>query len=158
MNRFNPKIPAFTLTEILVVLALSTIVIGLAFSVLNLFSKNLMLIQNNYHQSGNRQLVEQQLWVDFHSFTELNYDRFSRTLKLKTPLDSITYTFEETYLLREKDTLFQGTVHTQFFNEGTQQAAGLIDAVKLLLSIEQDTAQIFVYRLNDAKTNMSYGN
>ena len=42
------KIKAFTLSEIIVVMLLTIIVIGLAFSVLTLIKKQMLLMENNF--------------------------------------------------------------------------------------------------------------
>ena len=46
--KYNKKIPAFTLSEVLIVLVITAIVIGIAFSVLTLVNKQYNAIRDSY--------------------------------------------------------------------------------------------------------------
>ncbi|MEM9650388.1 MAG: prepilin-type N-terminal cleavage/methylation domain-containing protein, partial [Bacteroidota bacterium] len=59
------KLRAFTLSEMLVVLLLTVIVVGLAFSVLNLVQRQMSGIESNYARNTAFDQLKQSLWVDF---------------------------------------------------------------------------------------------
>jgi len=63
------KIQAFTLSEIIVVLILTTIIVGLAFSVLTLVQKHMRSIQSNFYNTTELKKLETSLWLDFNRYS-----------------------------------------------------------------------------------------
>lgn len=152
------KIAAFTLTEMLLVVAISAIVAGLAFSIVTLFTRNIQLIQNNYNEKVNIQLFEEQLTLDFNRFHNVTYDPALQTLQCKTPIDSIQYTFNDSYLLRSLDTILYTNHTKELYFAGNKVEKGSVDAIKINLHINKDTLTLFVYKHNDAYQHLSDGN
>lgn len=144
------KIAAFTLTEMLIVLAITTIVVGLAFTIITLFGRNIGLIQNNYNQSTQLNLLEQQLTIDFNKFHNISYNLGSETLEMKTPLDSITYLFSEEIILRNLDTLVTKKYSKTFLYKGSETGQGRIDALKIEFSEGEKRTFLFFYKEMDA--------
>lgn len=142
------KIQAFTLTEMLLVLAISTVVAGLAFSIISLFGRNIQAIQSNYAHTTEIRLFEEQLTVDFNRFQTIVFDKDTETLKLKTPLDSVQYTFDLDHIRRGEDTLIQGPHSKTLFRQGKTVSGGILDAVKIEWG--EDRNPLFFYRENDA--------
>lgn len=149
--RSNNKIPAFTLTEILVVLVISAIVVGLAFSVLDLVQKNMGAIKENYAATIEVRHVKQQLAMDFNRFGDISYDGRLGELLLRNPMDSIKYTLSDKLFLRNLDTIPVPVEGVQFFFLGNEISEGKIDAIKLLLE-RPSGGFIFISKKNDAKT------
>lgn len=153
------KIPAFTLTEMLVVLAISTIVVGLALSIISLFGKNVQLIQNNYSNSTRLNLFENQITLDFNQFHTIIYDPNDNSILLKTPLDSISYTFNENYIIRDLDTILNKKNTRTMYLLGDKIHEGRIDALKVELGEDKVSTFIFIYKENDANHYLGqYGN
>ena len=125
------KIPAFTLTEMLVVLAITAIVAGLAFAIITLFTKNMQSIENNYSKGTERSLFTDQLKVDFNRYHTIAYDPLDRELTFKTPLDSVRYLWEENWVLRGTDTVLDLPTNLEVYNRGDKMEAGNTDAVKI---------------------------
>lgn len=151
------KIPAFTLTELLVAMAIAAIVIGLASSILNLFFKNIQSIQSNYSDNTEINLLEQQLTVDFNKYHTIAHDYNTAILYLKNELDSISYSFQEGFILRNEDTILSKNYSKQLLYQGTTRIAGSIDALKL--EFEENNTFIFCYKENDAFDQLIiYGN
>ncbi|MCX2839444.1 prepilin-type N-terminal cleavage/methylation domain-containing protein [Salinimicrobium sp. MT39] len=150
MNKKN-KISAFTLTEILVVLVISAIVVGMAFSVLDLVQKNMRAIKENYEATTEVQHLRQQISIDFNRFHEIRFDKRLGELRLKNPIDSISYTLSEKLFFRNQDTLPVPVKEIQFFFLGNAVSEGKVDAVKLFLNMS-DNHFIFISKKNDAKT------
>lgn len=144
------RVASFTLTEMLVVLAISVIVAGLAFTVLQMVGKNLNNIQNNYSRSTQTRLIEQQLIVDFNTFHYLSYNDEKDELVLKNPLDSITYTFEDEVLYRNTDTLIDEGYAKELFMTGNPIQSGSVDALKITFLNRTTDTFIFTFKENDA--------
>ncbi|WP_241974259.1 hypothetical protein [Winogradskyella wandonensis] len=154
--KLSKRIQAFTLSEILVVLILTVIVVGLAFSVLSLIQKQMYSIQSNFEQSSEINRLEMALQIDFHSYSEIRLDSQLDELKFKTETDSIYYKFSTDNIIREKDTfnisIFQKSL---FFNGETINDSGLVDAIKLQTSKDTQVQPIFVFKQNDASQFMN---
>lgn len=142
------KIPAFTLSELLVAMAISAIVIGLSSGILNLVFKNVQSIQSNYADSTEISLLEQQLTVDFNQFHNINFEEDLETLKLKNEIDSISYYFGEKYLLRSLDTIQLNRYTKHFFYQGGEVLSGEVDAIRI--EFEEKNTFVFCFRENDA--------
>ena len=155
----NPKkLEAFTLTELLVTLAISTIVVGLAFVVMNLISRNIQVIQKNYSYSTEMSLLEQQITIDFNRYHSISYKAETNILHLKTPLDSITYDFQEHLILRNSDTLTSGNYQKELYFDGNKINSGLVDALKISLTEDNTENSLFLYKQNDALQFMTTSN
>jgi len=146
----SKKIPAFTLTEMLIVLAISTIVAGLAFTIISLFGRNIHAIENNYSVSTKRNLFEQQITIDFNRYHTISYDNQKDELNLKTPLDSIVYKFDEGVVIRNLDTLLSQKNLKKVYFSGKEIKKGDIDAIEIIFTENQKHTSIFIYKENDA--------
>ncbi len=144
------KTAAFTLTEMLIVLAISAIVAGLAFAVLQFITKNLNSIQNNYSETTKIRLLEEQITVDFNKFHNIYFDNNNRVLLLKNPIDSIFYSFDDSIILRGRDTLVQGSYSKELFFTGDPIQSGKVDAIKIEFLDRKTEPFIFIFKENDA--------
>ena len=144
------KIQAFTLSEMVVVLILTSIVVGLAFSVLNLVQKHMAGIQNNFNHAMELNKLEQSLWIDLNRYSKISYDAFNDTLKFTTEIDSVSYQFHETYIVKALDTFPLQLQSKTFFFDGNPMVSGTVDAIKLETSKTFQSQQLFVFKENDA--------
>ena len=145
----NRKIPAFTLVEMLVVLAITAIVAGLAFTIIALFSRNMQHIESNFSKGTERNLFQDRLMVDFNRYPTIHYDPMERTLTFKNPLDSIQYLWEQNETLRGTDTLLREPVDLELFYAGERMERGTVDAIMVTFG-ETENDYIFIFRENDA--------
>lgn len=149
------KIKAFTLAELLVVMIVTAIVVGIAFSVLQMVQKQVYLINKNLDKSANLSLFEQKLWQDFNEFNQLEFNRKDNTLAMKSEIDSIMYYFDDEYVMRNKDTIkLKLAIETTFF-EGTEIVEGEIDAISISGEKEFPDYKIFISKKNDATLSMN---
>lgn len=144
------KIEAFTLAEILVVIVISTIVVGLALSVLNLVQQNFYSISQNYRNTTENQHLKQQLAIDFNRFHSIHLNKATHEIIFKNPIDSVLYVVRDEILIRQADTIGLRLKEIAFYNEGRKVNEGKIDAIKLNTG-NLETAYIFVSKFNDAK-------
>lgn len=153
------KIKSFTLAELMVTMVVTTIVAGLALTVLTLFKGNLQLIENNYSQSTQKDLLEQQLTIDFNRYSQKIYNKQKEVLFLKNPLDSIFYKFSEKGLLRNLDTIYSGELQKRGYFKGKEIQEGTVDGLKVEFLKDKQRSFIFIYAEEDAQQVIgSYGN
>jgi type II secretory pathway component PulJ len=151
----NKKIEAFTLSEIIVVLILTSIVVGLAFSVLGLVQKQMLAIQTNYNKSLELQKLETSLWIDFNRYPNIRFDTSEDQLIFKHELDSIFYTFSKDIIIKVQDTFLIPVETKQFYFDGVRSKTSNIDAIKLKTAKAHQNRELFIFKKNDATTYMN---
>jgi len=135
----------------LVVLAITSVVAGLAFSIMSLFGRNIQNIQQNYSAHTSLQLLEQQLAVDINSYPSVEYNHIEKTLALKSPIDSVRYQFKNSTILRQTDTIFNNDLFTEFYFLGKKVEKGQVDAIKINVETTSEGPFIFISKRNSAK-------
>ncbi len=151
--KFQKKIPAFTLIEMLIVLAIAAIIAGLAFAIVTLFTKNMQGIENNYSKGTGRSLFTDQLTIDFNRFHTIDYDPLGGKLIFKNPLDSVTYLWEENWVLRKKDTALDLPTELEIYNQGEKIELGNTDAIKIRFG-EKEGDFMFIFQNKDAYSHI----
>jgi len=149
------KIQAFTLSEMVVVLILTSIVVGMVFSVLSLVQKHMSGIQNNFNNNIQLNALEQSLWIDFHMLTTIKYDDLNDKLIFANGKDSISYEFFGEYIVKEQDTFYVPLKSKMMFFDGNQTESGQIDALKLETTKAMQNYHLFVFKHNDATSFMN---
>lgn len=149
MNR-TTKIKAFTLNEMMVVLVITAIVVGLAFSILSLTQRQMLGMQQNYIKNDEIRRFEEALWVDFNKYREVVYNTNLDLLVFKNEIDSVHYQFEETFVLKNLDTLNIAFEERNFYLDGNLIDNGNIDALEFIHSEASLNSTIFVYKKKDA--------
>jgi len=151
----NNKIQAFTLSEIIVVLILTSIVVGLAFSVLGLVQKQMLAIQVNYNKSLELQKLETSLWIDFNRYPNIRYNTIEDKLILKHELDSISYSFSKDIIVKAQDT-FSIPIETKtfYFDGVVLSTTNKTDAITLRTTKGYQNRELFIFKKNDATTYM----
>lgn len=146
----NSKIQAFTLSEMVVVLILTSIVVGLAFSVLTLVQKHMTGIQTNFIQKTEFNKLEQSLSIDFNRYSDITYDALENEIRFTNAMDSINYQFHEQYIIKTLDTFYIPIQNKTFFLNGNNVEVGNIDAIKLETSKIMQNQHLFIFKENDA--------
>ncbi|MAU27262.1 MAG: hypothetical protein CMH48_09985 [Muricauda sp.] len=149
------KIKAFTLSEMLVVLLLTTIVVGLAFTVLSLVQRQMLGIDGNYEQNTEFNLLRQSLWLDFNQHDGVWYDANKNELAFANELNETVYGLHEKFITKEKDTFYVEVTQRQFLFKGVEQASGEIDALDFGLSKKNGSQQLFVFKKNAATSHLN---
>ncbi|MCD2260791.1 hypothetical protein KWG70_16355 [Psychroserpens sp. XSD401] len=138
----------------IVVLIITSIVVGLAFSVLSLVQKQMLAIQKNYSNSLEINKLETSLWLDFNRYSKITYDSVESELKFSSELDSVVYQFREDNIITEKDTFLIQVQNRYMYFDG-ELSNGQIDAIKLETTKEFLNQKLFVYKSNDATFYMN---
>jgi len=139
-------------------MVISVIVVGLAFSVLGLLQKNVSQIQTNLNGKTELRLLEQQLALDLQTYPNVYFNGTKEEVAFSSPLDSISYQFQDEYIVRKLDTFSIGANEKEFYFEGKVVSKGNIDAMKLIISEKERANTIFLFKRNDALSKIGYGN
>ncbi|BFP40657.1 prepilin-type N-terminal cleavage/methylation domain-containing protein [Flavobacteriaceae bacterium GF1] len=153
MIHFNQKIKAFTLSEMMVVLLLTVIVVGLAFSVLNLVQKQMAGVRKEYGANMEVRLLKQALWKDVRTFSRIYATENGDGLFCDGPGGQIQYLFYRDYIVRANDTFEVAIGHKKYYFMGRPIISGEVDALELQWndSIRQP---LLVYKINAAESFM----
>jgi len=149
------KIRAFTLSEMLVVLLLTTIVVGMAFAVLRLVQQQMEGIQSNYERNTQFNLLQRSLWFDFNQNDGVWYDPYKEELVFSNGMGEMIYEFHKDEIITLRDTFELKIVKKSFFLNGLNQQNGEIDAMDIELSKTHGGKQLFVFKRNAATTYMN---
>lgn len=147
--KHNKKIDAFTLTEMLVVLILSSIVVGTTFIVLNLVQKQVLSIRKNFSKQQENQTLERILWQDFNTYNVF-YNQTDDVLEFTNNKETITYSFNTDYILRKSDTIHTTIINKSLFLDGNLTTNGSVDAITISTEKQYNANKIFVYKHKDA--------
>lgn len=142
------KIKGFTLSEMIVVLLITTIVVGMAFSVLNLVQRHMQSIEHIYDAKTEVNKLRQALWVDFNRFNSINFNASSEELIFSNALESKYYKMSDDLLVRDIDTFNIKAKTIKFYFDNYEQSSGEIDAIEIQTSKENGGQNIFVYKNN----------
>ena len=148
------KVNAFTLSELLIVLVISSIVVSLAFVVLGLVQKQIAGIRSNLKDQQEIQFLERLLLKDMNSHQAF-YDQKKEELLLFSSKDTILYRLEKEYIVRQRDTLQLTVLEKQFFLDGVEVKSGWTDAISLRFSQSYTHKKIFVSKTKDAAHYMN---
>jgi hypothetical protein len=155
MTENSHKIKAFTLSELIIVILLTIIVVGIAFSVLQLVQKHMYGIRNNFENSTNVTLLEQSLWIDANRSNTITYDAFEEKIQFISEIDTVTYDFKKTHIIKTIDTFEVAIPEKLFYFEGKETTDQRIDAFKLITAKEFQERVIFISKRNDATIYMN---
>lgn len=143
------KLKSFTLAELIVVMIITAIVVGMAFSVLRIVQKQIHRIQANFDKTSTLALFEQKLWQDFNEPHSIIYNNSEQSLILISEIDTIHYSFQEKFTMRNQDTIKLKITPNKVFFKGKEIMNGTADAITLQAETELPDYQIFVSKKND---------
>lgn len=152
------KLKSFTLSELIVVMIITAIVVGMAFSVLRIVQKQIHTIQTNFEKTTTLALFEQKLWQDFNEPHNIMYDSSKQLLIMTSEIDTVTYSFQEKFSMRNRDTIKLKVIPKKAFFRGKEISSGQIDAMSIFAETELPDYQIFVSKKNDLTFFMNQEN
>ena len=148
MRTKGGKIKAFTLQEMMVVLLITTIVVGMAFAVLNLVQKQMVGISAIYQVKTTVNQMRQSLWIDFNRYSYISYNQKSKEIQCLNEIDARYYKIvNDTHIVNESnfDIEFESI---QFYFENEEVFNGQIDAIAIKTSKETGHQPLFVFKEN----------
>jgi len=103
--RNKGKVRAFAIQEMMVVLAITAIVVGMAFSVLRLVQNQMGNIGDIYEVKLEANKLRQSLWIDFNRYSYAFYDQKKAQLYFSNEIEEKVYTLTENRFATERDTI-----------------------------------------------------
>ncbi len=146
----NAKIKAFTISELMVVLLITVIVVGMAFSVLNLIQKQMLGMEQNFERNTEVGLLRQALWTDFSTFSDVSFSSEKQKLILKNEMGVREYNFRASYISRGIDTFRITITEKTIYFDGISTNNGPVDAIRLKTSNKYGAQTLFIYKINSA--------
>lgn len=143
------KVQAFTLSELMVVLVVSSIVVTIAFLALSSIQKQVRNIQYTYEKQQEIQYLERALFGDLNRYEGI-YNDTKKQLLFENSGDSLRYSFLHDVVVRNGDTLPLKLTRKQLYLHGQEIKKGIVDAIALEFSDTFSTNTVFVYKKNDA--------
>lgn len=145
------KVKSFTLSEMLVVLIITAIVVGMAFSVLTLVRKQVNILKLNSEEETEIELLKTKLFIDFNSFSEVNYSE-NKQIFFKNEIDSTFYIIKDNFIIENLDTLTTKLNSVKIFYKNKIVTQGRIDAIEIEIEKNKKTKEsIFIFKMNDAQ-------
>ncbi|PQV48802.1 hypothetical protein CLV33_1047 [Jejuia pallidilutea] len=136
---------------------LTSIVIGLAFSVLTLVQKHMLSVQLNFKHQTELNKLEQSLWLDMNRFSRVEFNTIEDVITFKNDIDSVIYYFNEKHIIKDIDTFNIRLKHKILFFNGNKITEGMLDGIKLETSEEFQNQILFVFKENDATYFVNHG-
>ena len=152
MTSSPKKIQAFAIQELMVVLAITAIVVGMAFSVLSLVQRQMGTIEDIYAMKLEANKLRQSLWIDFNRYSYAHFDEKKNQLYFSNELEEKIYTINENQFTTERDTFNIALDFKQFYFNNHEKQTGEIDAIELKSTKETGHQQIFVFKENAPAT------
>ena len=146
----SSKVKSFTLSELLVTMIITVIVVGLAFTVLDLVRKQIIAIQKNYNRTTEMAFFKQRIWLDFNKNYDITFNATENQVVLKSDFDTINYNFKDDFVIRNKDTLKTKLKIKKIFFQGAAIKQGVIDAIAFIEEKEAADSHFLVFKNNDA--------
>ena len=136
------------------VLMITIVVVGLAFSVLNLVQKQMESMSENYEGNTELNLLRQSLWIDFQTYPNISFNSNTQVLSLSNEIENTNYHFEEEWVICKQDTFSLKLVSPLFYFDGKEVSNGPIDAIKLMVGQKNSSKAVFIYNENPASEYM----
>ncbi|GAB4519151.1 MAG: prepilin-type N-terminal cleavage/methylation domain-containing protein [Allomuricauda sp.] len=149
MNTLTQRIKAFTLHEMLVVLLITALVVGMAYSVLRLVQVQMSGIASNYSEAAEIRRLKQSLWADFHSHDRIWYESETKEMIMANELKQVRYHFMEQMVVKAQDTFKVDIREAKPYFKAEPVTNGEIDALDVYLG-QHNRVRLFVYKENAA--------
>ena len=144
------KLKAFSLQEMMVALIITTVVVGMAFAVLNLVQRQMGSIESIYAIKTDVNQLRRSLWIDFNKYAYVTYDPIENVLQFSNEMGERTYhVVDSTIGTKNLEIAFE---LLELFFDNQKVTAGEIDAISIRTSLETGHQEIFVFKKNTPTT------
>lgn len=144
---------AFTITEILIVLVITSIIVSLALGSLNMIQQHIVKFRDTKNLHNEAVLLHQQLLINFSEASEVIWDNKKEILLFVSPVQNKQVSIDSLSLSKKKLFLKKAIKYYQ----GKIVTKGAIDAIELSFGNKEIKQPMFVYKRNDLATHLKYG-
>jgi hypothetical protein len=137
----------------MVVLIITSVVVGMAFAVLNLVQRQMNGIQNIYEVKNDIVGMRQSLWMDFSKANTVYFDGKRQELYFNNGIGERKYAVSDSLLVGANVALAIETI--DFFFENQKVTQGEVDALSIKTTKDTGNAEIFVFKRNTPTTYMN---
>ena len=145
----NKKIQAFTLSELLVVLVISSIVVTLSFLALGNVQNQVRTVTKTFEKQQRIIQLERLLAMDFSKSTA-SFDKQNMVVVFTNSEEVTNYKFASKSIVRVKDTIDLAVEKIEFYLDGNKVTSGKVDAIEILFASTYSQQRFFVYQRKDA--------
>jgi prepilin-type N-terminal cleavage/methylation domain-containing protein len=143
------KVIAFTLSELLVVLVISSIAVTLSFLALNNVQKQIRNINTIFEKQQAMTSLERIMNRDLNQY-QGTYNQKNQKLLFVRFQDTVQYHFKEHSIIRNTDSIALKAKNITFYLEGEKVRNGIIDAIEFSFENTYTQNGLFVYKRKDA--------
>lgn len=135
----------------MVVLIITTVVVGMAFAVLNLVQRQMGSIETIYAIKTDVNQLRQSLWIDFSRYSYVYFDRKNNALRFSNEMGERTYeVLNESSISNENLEIEIESI--AFYFDNHQVLYGEIDAISITTSKDTGHQEIFAFKENTPAT------
>jgi type II secretory pathway component PulJ len=145
------KIKAFSLQEMMVVLVITTVVVGMAFAVLNLVQRQMGSIETIYAIKTDINQLRQFLWIDFSRYDYIAVDQKSNQILFSNELEGRQYEIINGNSIRTEN-LEMEFESIEYYFDNQKVVQGEIDAISIITSKDTGHQEVFVFKQNTPVT------
>lgn len=127
------KIKAFTLSEMLVVMATTILILGFCFLILRWTQSYFYTYTSSIENKTIATRTAHHLRMDFNRFENI-FVLSENQFFFYSPLDTVRYQIESEYIIRKKDTVKIKVNDFIFYNRGQKVQVGAIDALDFTIN------------------------
>lgn len=142
------KVHSFTLSELLVVLVISSIVVTISFLALNNVQKQIRNINIVFEKQEKINALERALNIDLNRHKG-TYNKQKKELLFTGVNNEVKYRFYKKHLFRDSDSIALEAVEIAFYLDGERVDDGVIDALEFSFSSTYTEKGFFAYKRKD---------
>lgn len=149
------KIRAFTLSEMLVVLIITSLVVGLSYSVLQLVQKQMRGMEAEYETKTEMNRLQQALWLDMNQCDRAFVQTNPNSIIVSTPKEQLIYFLLADKIIRQRDTFYLEPFDIQYYLDSQNVISGEIDAILLDLKPQSRNTRFEIRNTKKEKSKPS---
>ncbi|TDS20869.1 hypothetical protein DFQ03_0125 [Maribacter caenipelagi] len=135
----------------MVVLVITTVVVGMAFAVLNLVQRQMGSIETIYAIKTDINQLRQSLWIDFSRYDFIVVDQKNNKILLSNELEGRQYEILNGNSIRTENLEMEFESIAYYF-DNQKVVQGEIDAISIVTSKDTGHQEIFVFKQNTPVT------
>ncbi len=135
----------------MVVLVITSIVVGLAFAVLTLVSKQFYTIRDGYTDRQALLMFRERLSLDFDQCLSAKWNQVEEELTIQMHKTSFIYHLSDHTIIRGQDSLLLKYDYVQFYQSAIPVENGLVDAMEIGIKMPGRIEDLFIHRRSVAQ-------